>query len=65
MFSSIRSKLITIIIFLIGLPLLAVGYASYDSASRAILAQTQEQLGNLVKAAQQIDSFLDGTPRSR
>jgi hypothetical protein len=64
MFSSIRSKLIAIIIFLIGLPLLAVGYASYDTASRAILAQTQEQLGNLaVKTAQQIDSFLDGTRR--
>jgi hypothetical protein len=45
LFSGIRSKLIAIIIFFIGLPLSVVGYASYESASRAILAQTQEQFG--------------------
>ncbi|AFM23543.1 PAS domain-containing sensor histidine kinase [Desulfomonile tiedjei] len=61
MFSSIRSKLIAIFIFLIGLPLLLSGYSAYEAASRAILAQTEEQLGNLaLKTAQQIDSFVDG-----
>lgn len=61
MFSSIRSKLVAIFIFLIGLPLLLVGYSSYETASRAILYQSQEQLGNLaVKTAQQIDNFFDG-----
>ncbi|MBW1820641.1 MAG: hypothetical protein JRI92_02590, partial [Deltaproteobacteria bacterium] len=60
MFSSIRSKLIAILIILGVIPLLVVGYFSYRSASDALLSQTKEQLGNLAnKTAQQIDSFFE------
>lgn len=59
-FSSIRSKLISILVILGGLPLLIVGYLSYESASRALLFQTKEQLGNVAdKTAQQIDNFFE------
>lgn len=60
MFSSIRSKLIAILIILGVIPLLVVGYLSYRSASNALLSQTKEQLGNLAdKTAQQIDNFFE------
>jgi len=60
MFSSIRSKLIAILIILGVIPLLVVGYFSYRSASDALLSQTKEQLGNLAdKTAQQIDNFFE------
>jgi len=60
MFSSIRSKLIAILIILGMIPLLVVGYLSYRSASDALLSQTKEQLGNLSdKTAQQIDNFFE------
>ena len=60
MFSSIRSKLIAILIILGVIPLLVVGYFSYRSASDALLSQTKEQLGNLAdKTAQQIDGFFE------
>ncbi|MEA3434942.1 MAG: cache domain-containing protein [Thermodesulfobacteriota bacterium] len=60
MFSSIRSKLIAILIILGVIPLLVVGYLSYRSASDALLSQTKEQLGNLAdKTAQQIDNFFE------
>jgi len=58
MFSSIRSKFIVILLLFGGLPMLIVGYLSYESASRALLSQTKEQLGNVVeKTAQQLDIF--------
>ena len=60
MFSSIRSKLIAILIILGVIPLLVIGYLSYRSASDALLSQTKEQLGNLAdKTAQQIDNFFE------
>lgn len=58
MFSSIRSKFIVILFLFGGLPMLIVGYLSYERASRALLSQTKEQLGNVVeKTAQQLDDF--------
>lgn len=58
MFSSIRSKFIVILLLFGGLPMLIVGYLAYESASRALLSQTKEQLGNVVeKTAQQLDIF--------
>ncbi|MDD5204658.1 MAG: cache domain-containing protein [Desulfobacterales bacterium] len=64
MFSSIRSKLISVLIIFGGLPLLVVGYLSYESASRALLLQTQEQLGNVAdKTAQQIDDFFEAAEK--
>ena len=58
MFSSIRSKFIVILLLFGGLPMLIVGYLSYESASRALLSQTKEQLGNVAeKTAQQLDIF--------
>lgn len=60
MFSSIRSKLIAILFTLGIIPLLVVGYLSYQSASNALLSQTYEQLGNVAdKTAQQINNFFD------
>jgi len=57
-FSSIRSKLITLLLVLSGLPLLITAFLSYQSASDALLKQTTHQLGNLAdKTAQQIDGF--------
>jgi len=58
LFSSIRSKFIAIFFILGVIPLVAVGYYSYKTASNALLLQTTEQLGNLAdKTAQQIDTF--------
>ncbi len=58
MFSSIRSKFIVILLLFGGLPTLIVGYLAYESASRALLSQTKEQLGNVAeKTAQQLDIF--------
>jgi len=60
MFSSIRSKLLAILFILGVIPLLIVGYLSYQSASYALLSQTKEQLGNVAdKTAQQIDNFFE------
>jgi len=60
LFSSIRSKFIAIFVILGLIPLLVMGYFSYNSASNALLLQTQEQLGNLAdKTAQQIDTFFE------
>lgn len=57
-FRSIRSKLIALLLVLVGFPLLVTGYLSYRSASEALLKQTTRQLGNLAdKTAQQIDNF--------
>ena len=57
-FSSIRSKLILLLLVLVGMPLLVTGYLSYRSASDALLRQSTQQLGNLAnKTAQQIDNF--------
>ncbi len=57
-FSSIRSKLIALLLVLVGLPLLIAGYLSYQSTTRALLNQATHQLGNLAeKTAQQIDNF--------
>jgi PAS domain S-box-containing protein len=60
MFSTIRTKLIAIFIILGVIPILIVGYLSYQSASNALLFQAQEQLGNVAdKTAQQIDNFFE------
>lgn len=57
-FSSTRSKLIALLLVLVGLPLLIAGYLSYQSTTQALLKQTTHQLGNLAeKTAQQIDDF--------
>lgn len=57
-FSSIRSKLITLLLILVGFPLLIAGYLSFQSATDALFKQTTQQLGNLAdKTAQQIDNF--------
>jgi signal transduction histidine kinase len=57
-FSSIRSKLIGLLLVLVGLPLMIAGFLSYRSATDALLKQTTRQLGNLgEKTAQQIDDF--------
>ncbi len=57
-FSSIRSKLITLLLILVGIPLLIAGYLSYQSATDALFKQATQQLGNLAdKTAQQIDNF--------
>jgi PAS domain S-box-containing protein len=56
--TSIRSKLIGILVVLGVLPLLVMGFLSYQSATEALLVQSQEQLGNLAeKTSQQVDSF--------
>ncbi|BBO87741.1 PAS domain-containing sensor histidine kinase [Desulfosarcina ovata] len=58
LFSSIRSKFIGVLVLFGSLPMLIVGYLAYESASRALLSQTQDQLGNVAaKTAQQIDDF--------
>jgi PAS domain S-box-containing protein len=57
-FSSIRSKLIGLLLVLVGLPLMIAGFLSYRSATDALLKQTTRQLGNLgEKTSQQIDDF--------
>lgn len=57
-FSSMRSKLITLLLVLVGLPLFIAGYLSYQSATDALLKQTTQQLGNLAeKTGQLIDNF--------
>ena len=63
-FSSIRSKLTSLLLVLVGLPLLITGYLSYSSASDALLRQTTRQLGNLSdKTAQQIDVFFQSAQK--
>jgi PAS domain S-box-containing protein len=63
-FSSIRSKLIALLLVLVGLPLLITGYLSYRSTTQALLKQTTRQLGNLAeKTAQQIDDFFQSAKR--
>ncbi|MGD9212378.1 MAG: hypothetical protein PVI90_16475, partial [Desulfobacteraceae bacterium] len=58
LFSTIRSKLVTLLLVLSGFPLLIIGLLAYQSASDALLKQTTMQLGNLAeKTAQQIDNF--------
>jgi len=58
MFSTIRAKLIAILILLGILPLLATGYLSYRSASKTLQSQSREQLGKVAaKTTQQIDDF--------
>lgn len=58
MFTSIRAKLITILIILGVLPLSLVSLLAYETASDALLFQAREQLGNIgEKTAQQIDDF--------
>ena len=58
MFTSIRAKLITILIILGVLPLSIVSFLAYETASDALLYQAEEQLGNIgEKTAQQIDDF--------
>ena len=60
LFSSIRSKFISIFVILGVMPLIIVGFFAYKTASNALLLQTREQLGNLAdKTAQQIDTFFD------
>ncbi len=57
-FSSIRSKLIALLLVLVGFPMMIAGFLSYQSATKALLKQTTRQLGNLAeKTAQQVDSF--------
>lgn len=63
-FSSIRSKLIALLLVLVGLPLLIAGYLSYQSTTQALLKQTTHQLGNLAeKTSQQIDDFFQSARR--
>ncbi|MEJ2157864.1 MAG: histidine kinase dimerization/phospho-acceptor domain-containing protein [Desulfobacteraceae bacterium] len=63
-FSSIRSKLIALLLVLVGLPLLITGYLSYRSTTQALLKQTTHQMGNLAeKTAQQIDDFFQSVKR--
>jgi len=58
MFTSIRAKLITILIILGVLPLSIVSILAYEAASDALLFQAREQVGNIGdKTAQQIDDF--------
>lgn len=58
MFTSIRAKLITILIILGVLPLSIVSILAYEAASDALLLQAREQVGNIgEKTAQQIDDF--------
>lgn len=58
MFTSIRAKLITILIILGVLPLTLVSLLAYKTSSDALLVQAREQLGNIgEKTAQQIDDF--------
>ena len=64
MFSSIKAKLITILLILGVAPLSIVGYQSYQIASNTLLEQTKRQLGNLAdKTAQQIDIFFDAVEK--
>jgi PAS domain S-box-containing protein len=63
-FSSIRSKLISLLLILVGLPLMIAGYLSYRSATDALLKQTTRQLTNLAeKTAQQIDDFFQSAQK--
>lgn len=63
-FTSIRSKLIVLLLILVGLPLLIAGYLSYRSTTDALLKQTTQQLGNLAeKTAQQIDIFFESAEK--
>ncbi|MFH1154884.1 MAG: cache domain-containing protein [Pseudomonadota bacterium] len=58
LFTSIRSKLVGILVILGMIPLLFVGILAYETASEALLFQAREQLDNLAgKTAQQIDDF--------
>ncbi|WP_153307440.1 PAS domain-containing sensor histidine kinase [Desulfospira joergensenii] len=60
LFSSIRTKLICILIILGGVPLLVVGTISYHSAANALMVQTRQQLDNVAgKTAEQVDHFFD------
>lgn len=59
-FSSIRSKLICLLIILGGVPLLIVGAVSYQSAADALIVQTRQQLDNVAgKTVEQVDHFFD------
>lgn len=60
LFSSIRTKLICILMILGAIPLLVVGAVSYHSAANALLVQTRQQLDKVAqKTAQQVDHFFD------
>lgn len=64
LFSSIRSKLIALLLVLVGLPLMIAGYLSYRSATDALLKQTRRQFGSLAgKTAQQIDDFFQSAQK--
>ena len=55
----IRSKLFIIFLTLGLVPLLISGYATYHAVSRAMLSQSQAQLGKLVeKTTEQLDLFI-------
>ena len=59
-FSSLRAKLIFILIILGGIPLLVVGAISYHSAANALMVQTRQQLDNVAgKTVEQVDHFFD------
>ncbi|SDU59390.1 PAS domain-containing sensor histidine kinase [Desulfobacula phenolica] len=64
LFSSIRTKLICILMILGAIPLLVVGAVSYHSAANALLVQTRQQLDKVAqKTAQQVDHFFDAAQK--